>query len=148
MRKQLVCIDPGMSGAMAYFDNDEIVRAENMPPTMPDLVDKLRELAIAHPSIHCVVERVGGYVPGNSCPAAVKFGRHCGNIEATLYALGIPTTQVAPSVWMKRLGTFPKEKKDRKNAIKAMMATQYPHLKVTRKNADALGILTVEVNRG
>lgn len=148
MRKQLVCIDPGMSGALAYFDDDEVVRAENMPPTMPELVDKLRGLASAHPDIHCVVERVGGYVPGNSGPAAVKFGRHVGNIEAALYTLAIPTTQIAPSVWMKRLGTLPKDKKDRKNAIKSMMATRYPHLRVTLKNADALGILTVETDNG
>ena len=43
---------------------------------------------------------------------------------------------------MKALGPFPKDKKERKNAIKEKMARLYPHLSVTLKTADALGILT------
>lgn len=147
MRKQILCIDPGKGGGLAYYDKDQTVQAENMPETMPDLVDKLRALAVEHPYLHCVVEKVGGYVPGNSGPASVKFGRHMGHIDAALYSLGIPTTQVAPSVWMKKLGALPKNKKDRKNAIKSMMATRYPHIRVTLKNADALGILTAEEDK-
>jgi hypothetical protein len=48
---------------------------------------------------------------------------------------------------MKKLGAFPKDKKARKNAIKQMMQTRYPNIKVTLVNADALGILTTEVDK-
>jgi len=146
--KPIIAVDPGQSGAIAWIDRDCNVSTENMPPTYTDLVDFMRWLRLEVGMCVAVVENVGGYVSGNSGPAAVKFGRHCGNIETTLYSLGIPLKFVAPSVWMKKLGTFPKDKKDRKNAIKQMMSARYPHIKVTLKNADALGMLTVEVENG
>jgi len=80
-------------------------------------------------------------MPGNSATAAVKFARHCGHIEAILHCLGVPFRQVAPQVWMKVCGALPKEKPDRKRAIREDMARRFPHLRVTLKTADALGIL-------
>jgi hypothetical protein len=109
---------------------------------MTDMINRLAELK-ADGIDKAVVERTGTYIPGNSGPAAVTFARHCGHIEAALYALGISTTQVSPSVWQKKLGALPKDKKDRKNAIKTMMATRHPHLKVTLANADALAMMEV-----
>ena len=135
-----LAIDPGQFGGLAYTDQDGIVQAEKMPPTMTDLIDSLVELK-ATGITRAVVERTGTYVPGNSGPGAVKFGRHCGQIEAALYALGFSTTQVSPAVWQRKLGALPKDKKARKNAIKNMMAARYPHLKVTLSTADALAIL-------
>lgn len=147
--KPIIAIDPGAGGAIAWVDGDGDVFAGTMPPTFTDVADFLRslKLSLEPEGLRAVVEKVGGYVPGNSGPAAVKFGRHCGHVEMALYCLGIPTTQIAPSMWMKKLGTFPKDKTARKNAIKQMMATRYPHLRVTLKNADALGILTTEVDK-
>ena len=140
--KGIIAIDPGMNGAIAWIDQDSIVHAENMPDTYTEIADFLRAIYIKMKGSECVVEKVGTYQPGNSGPAAVKFARHCGNIEGILYCLGISTTQIPPQTWMKKLGALPKDKKDRKNKIKEMMASKYPHLKVTLKNADALGILT------
>ena len=143
--KTLIAIDPGASGAIAWICADGITHAENMPDTFPEIADRIRELRIDLGGAQCVIEKVGTYMPGNSGPAAAKFARHCGHLEMALYCHGIPTTQITPQKWMKRLGTFPKDKKARKNAIKTMMATRHPAIKVTLKNADALGILTVAV---
>ena len=140
--EEMIAIDPGMSGAIAWRDRDGIVYTENMPETYPEIADFLRKLVLELKNFSCVMEKVGDFHPGNSGPASVKFSRHCGNLESTLYCLGISTTQVPPQTWMKKLGALPKDKKERKNKIKEMMATRYPHLKVTLKNADALGILT------
>ena len=141
----ILSIDPGQSVGLAYIDQDGIVQAERMPPTMTDLIDRLMELKATGVKT-AILEKTGTYVPGNSGPGAVKFSRHCGHIEAALYALGFSTTQVAPSVWQKRLGALPKDKKARKNAIKNMMATRFPHLKVTLSTADALAILATAVD--
>ena len=84
-------------------------------------------------------------MPGNAGPASVKFGRHNGHLEMALYCMSIPTTQISPQKWMKRLGTMPKDKTARKNKIKTDMACLYPALKVTLKTADALAILTVAI---
>jgi len=143
--KALIAIDPGASGAIAWRDQDGIIHTENMPDTYPEIADFLGELLLEFKDFSCVMEKVGGFHPGNSGPASVKFSRHCGNLEAILYCLGISTTQTPPQTWMKKLGAPPKDKAARKNKIKELMATRYPHLKVTLKNADALGILTVAI---
>lgn len=142
--RPVICVDPGASGAIAWRDEDGVVYSENMPETFPEIADFFRELKVGLDNPRCVVEKVGGYMPGNSGPAAAKFARHVGQIEMALYCMGISTEQVPPQTWMKKLGALPKDKKDRKNKIKEMMAARYPHLRVTLKNADALGILTAE----
>ena len=141
--KPFLAIDPGASGGLAWRDADGIVHADPMPDGMTAQVDYLRSLAASLPSLTAIMEKVGTYVPGNHVGSACTFARHCGHLEATLYALGIPFTEVAPAVWMKKLGTLPKEKPERKRAIRELMARQFPALDVTLKTADALGLLSV-----
>ena len=141
----ILAIDPGASGGLAWNDVDGTVHAEPMPVGMTAQADKIREIILSRATsdpINCVIEKVGSYVPGNSGPAAATFARHCGNLESILYCYGISTDQVSPQKWMKTLGPFPKDKKERKNAIKEKMGRLYPHLSVTLKIADALGLLT------
>ena len=159
-----IAIDPGVSGGIAWIDYRGIVQAQNMPLGMTAQVDRLKELATMYGPVSAILENVGGYVPGNAGPGAVKFARHVGNLEAALYAYDMPVLTVAPSTWMKSLGFsvsnyLPAGYKDmpagkakkavrakaqriHKNAIKEAMARRYPHLEVTLNTADALGILT------
>ena len=58
-----------------------------------------------------------------------------------LYAVNMPAQRVRPVDWQ-RMFTLPKDKKERKRKMRELMAAQYPYLKVTAWNADALGILT------
>jgi hypothetical protein len=143
----IVTIDPGAAGGLAWMDADGIARCEPMPDGMSAQADRLRALAAELPGLVAVMERTGSYMPGNSGPAAVTFARHCGHLEAILYALGLPTEQVAPGVWQKALGTLPADKPERKRAIKEQMARRFPALPVTLKTADALGILTWAMER-
>lgn len=138
----LLAIDPGISGGLAWRDPDGIVHAEPMPQGMTAQVDRLRELAASLPGLTAVMEKVGTYVPGNHVGSACTFARHCGHLEAALYALGIPFTEVAPAVWMKKLGALPKDKRERKRAIREDMQRRFPGLEVTLKTADALALLT------
>jgi hypothetical protein len=143
MKTNIIAIDPGANGGIAWYDSDGGIGIETMPEGMTAQADRLIWLKNnLNGDTVAIVEKTGGYMPGNSGPAAVKFARHCGHIEAILYCLGIPTEQVAPQTWMKALGALPKEKKERKNAIKELMARAYPALTVTLSTADALGILT------
>ena len=137
----MICIDPGKDGGFAWTDRDGIAATAPMPEGMSAQIDFIRERAIHRPGATAYIERVGGYMPGNSGPAACKFARHCGHIEAACYAFGIPVVQVAPQTWQKALGALPKEKPDRKRAIKEAMARRFPLLAVTLKTADALGLL-------
>ena len=142
MNTPLLAIDPGASGGLAWTDAEGITHAEAMPDAMTAIVDRLRALVADLPGLAAVVEKAGWWMPGDHPNSAAKFARHCGQIEAALYALGIPFHDVAPVVWMRALGTLPKEKPERKRAIRELMARRYPHLQVTLGTADALGILT------
>lgn len=144
--KYMLAIDPGASGGLAWVDSDGVVQTEAMPDGMTAMVDRLRELVTEMPGLGAVIEKVGLWMPGDHPNAATKFARHCGQIEAALYALGIPFEDVAPGVWMKTLGALPKEKADRKRMIRELMARRYPHLRVTLDTADALGLLTWKLN--
>ncbi|OIO23388.1 hypothetical protein AUJ13_03570 [Candidatus Micrarchaeota archaeon CG1_02_49_24] len=158
----IIAIDPGLSGGIAWQDGDGIIHAEAMPENMTSQADKIREIKGGHSLCYAIMERTGTYVPGNSSPAAVTFARHCGNLEAILYMARIPTVQVSPQKWQAVLpltkfppipkGTGPKIKKAEtarrkmvhKREIKEEMQRRYPHLRVTLKTADALGLLTFE----
>jgi hypothetical protein len=137
---KFISIDPGQSGGIAWTDSDGITQCQPMPNGMTEQADFIRSLA--SPGSKCVMEHVGYYRPGNSGVAAATFARHCGALEAMLYCMGIPAEQVTPQKWMKHFGTLPKDKKERKHAIRELMARRYPHLTVTLKVADALGLLT------
>jgi hypothetical protein len=103
---------------------------------------------VVYPDVIAIVERTGTYMPGNSAVAACTFSRHCGHIEAALYCYGVATRQIAPCKWQKALGAWPKDKQERKRAIRDTMAARYPHLSVTLKTADALGLLTWAIDCG
>ena len=145
---RLITIDPGAKGGIAWRDTDGEVYAINMPDGMTAQVDELRNLSYCAMPVRIVSEKVGYHRPGNNATASCKFARHCGHIEAATYCLGIPTTQVAPNVWMKVLGALPKDKKQRKKAIKEEVQRRFPHLKVTLYTADALGILIWATQQG
>jgi len=136
----VIAIDPGEDGAIVILRANGSVEACKMPDTPKEIFDILIKNSLY--GAHCIIEKVGGYVPGNSSTAAVKFARHMGHLDMALIAACIPTEQVAPTVWQKRLGALSKDKAERKRQIKDMMQRRYPDLKVTLINADALGILT------
>ncbi len=146
--KNLIAIDPGASGGIAWANRDGIIDAAKMPEGMTAQADFIRRLWSMEYIRTAILEKVGTYRKGNSGPAAATFARHCGHLDAILYMLSISVMPVAPNVWMKSLGNFPKEKKDRKNAIKELMARTYPHLNVTLATADALGLLTWAIRKG
>jgi len=139
--KTLLAIDPGANGGLAWRDSEGIVQAQTMPDGLTAQCDRLRELACELRGVEAILERVGTYMPGNAGPSAATFARHCGNLEAALYCLGIPTSQVSPQTWQKATGTWPKEKPQRKRAIRDAMQRLHPHLRVTLDTADAPGIL-------
>jgi hypothetical protein len=136
----MIAIDPGASGGLAYVD-DGIVQAVAMPEGMTEQIDLIRRLA-SEGHHECIMENVGFHMPGNSATATAKFARHCGHLEAACYAYGISVQYVAPQKWQREIGTFSKDKRERKAQIKEAMARLYPHLTVTLKTADALGIFT------
>lgn len=151
MTASIIAIDPGASGGIAWTDRETGgADAAPMPDGMTAQIDFLRALvAEARPGL-AVVERVGTFVPGDSPVAAARFARHCGWLEATLYALGVPVRQVPPATWMRGVfgASLPKDKAARKRAIKEEVQRRFPALPITLKTADALGLLEYARMRG
>ena len=143
----ILAIDPGQAGGIAWLDRDGETHCESMANGMSGQADRLRALVAELPGLVAVMEKTGKYKVGNGGPATATFARHCGHLEAMLYVLGVPAEQVAPSVWQRALGTLPKDKPVRKRAIRELMARRFPHLVVSLKTADALGLLTWAMER-
>ena len=139
MDKMIIAIDPGAGGGFACRDTDGRVWVDNMPDTMTGIWSYFASL---EPEAIAIMEDVGHSFPGNAAKASTTFAKHVGHLEMALYGAGISCQKVAPGVWMKALGTWPKDKKERKKAIQEAMQRLYPSLKVTLKVSDALGILT------
>ena len=151
-----ITIDPGQSGGIAWKDERGNVSARKMPETPMDILQFLSKF----PGYSGCIEKTGGYMPGNSGPAAVKFARHCGHLDMALLACAISTVSVTAQKWQAHIigkpnyqkipkETLPKirrqilahRKTERKNKIKATVQARFPHLKVTLATSDALGIL-------
>ncbi len=164
-----LAIDPGASGGIAWTDADGVTHAEPMPQGMTALCDAVGVLGLGKGTPRAIVEKVGAYMPGNAGPGAATFARHCGHIEAALYCHGIPFVEVTPQAWMKAGGFsaakyHPADYKtmcanDRMRAraaavrrnkrdIQEAMQRRYPHLSVTLKVADALGLLAYAQDKG
>ena len=143
----ILCIDPGASGGMAIACHDGSIEAYPMRDGMTGQIDAIRHIAATNPGLMAVIEKVGFHRPGNSAVSTAKFARHCGHLEAALYSVGVPFEEVSPGVWMRALGALPADKTARKNAIKEQVARRFPHLDVTLKTADALGMLVWAMQR-
>lgn len=149
----LIAIDPGKNGGITWHFLSK-THAEKMPETPKDIYIFLYDLvcrADRREEVVCFIEKVGGYVRGNSGPAAATFARHVGNLEMALLALHVRHYWVLPSRWMTGfigVQKYPasmtayQRKAKRKNLIKAKAQGLYPDIKVTLDVADALGILT------
>ena len=159
----IIAIDPGASGGIAGKSIDGEATVHPMPNTLRDIVELFAELADHFSPYSClfIIEDTGSYMPGNSGPAAVKFARHCGALDGIISVTRQPVAKVRAAKWehwyigkpnyekipatiqgKDRSRILTKRKQERKNKIKAKAQEQFPHLKVTLKTSDALGILS------
>lgn len=139
-----IAIDPGKNGGLAIRKGDGPVQAYAMPDTVHDLVALLRgSIDPLEYDLEAVLERVHA-MPTDGGSSAFSFGENFGGIQGVLAALNIPYKFVTPQQWQKKVGALPKEKADRKRALKAFAQQRFPQIKVTLKTADALAMLAVE----
>ena len=136
-----IAIDPGKSGAIAYQFQDKNTESYYCPDTIKDIVDLLEFLTAEFDCI-AILEKVHSF-PGQGVVSTWKFAENYATWKTALTATKIPFKLVAPQLWQKTIGNMPKDKKDRKNYIKAYAQRLYPDIKVTLKNADALAMLSI-----
>ena len=139
----IIAIDPGANGGIATRFHGK-VEAKSLGPDVDGigvLVGTINTLSFMN-ECRIVMEDVGFHRQGNSAQASTKFGRNVGRVEGAIMAMFAEEPErVHPKMWQKALGPLPKDKMERKRAIRDMMQAEFPHLKVTLATGDALGIL-------
>lgn len=114
--KTILGIDPGMTGALAFYDKEELI-IYDMPiheikkgKTKRKRIDPYGLLHILRENEcdHVYIEQVSAQ-PGNGAAAAFTFGFGCGALECAVAAAGLPFTYVTPQKWKKSMAC-PKEK--------------------------------------
>lgn len=145
MNDIFIAIDPGKNGGVAWAVGGK-ANCIAMPESVHELVGVLRGImALSMGDIDCVLERVHA-MPTDGGRAAFSFGENYGQIQGVLATLAIPYRFTTPQQWQKKVGALPKEKAERKRALKAFALQRYPQLdkKITLKTSDALAMLAVE----
>lgn len=142
MKKIIIGLDPGSSGAIAVLDSDgKVIDVTKMPETCLDIYCYLADAMKDADETICCLEDVGHGIPGQSSSATAKFARHCGHLEMALTALKVKTITARPQLWQKiyHLGRSSEySKHEWKNRLKAKAQQLFPNIKVTLINADAL----------
>lgn len=151
----VIGVDPGSAGGIAVFIPGNNVKTVKMPKNIADLRDFLGYYATNfHPIVF--IEKLSVRpddvaVEGNKMGKLYRIQKMMANYEhlkAIIETAEIPYVMVHPGKWssylklrqIKREG--PKETKtERKNRYKEFAAKQYPGVKVTLWNADALNIM-------
>lgn len=141
MSKTLIAIDPGHTGGIAVFHGHKDVSVYDLEKDLKLMYMQLSKYTYTDPIVF--VEDVGYHVRGNNAQASATFARHCGHIEMALTAHGYNWGKVKPIVWMKHAlpAGRPRTYAKRKAWIRDKMQSRFPDLRVTLKNADALGLL-------
>lgn len=111
MTRCILAIDPGASGALAFYfpDAPGRVAVEDMPVANGQvcgvtLAAKIEQFA----PTDAIVELVGA-MPGQGVSSMFNFGRAVGVVHGVLAASRVPFIQVTPSAWKRRMG-LPAEK--------------------------------------
>jgi len=148
----IIGIDPGISGAICFFLNGEVIDIIDMP-SMADGKKNKRQINsqqvfneiseriknFSKKEIIVVIEQVSA-MPGQGVTSMFNFGQSFGVIKGVCAALNIPIYFVRPLKWKKHFDLV----KTNKDASRTKAIQIYPHIsdKISKKKdsnkADAI----------
>ena len=114
--KTILGIDPGASGALAFYDQSDLIIYDMPVHEITKGKSKrkrfdpygMKAILEGNHCDHAFIEQVSAQ-PGNGASAAFTYGWMCAGIECCLAMAGIPFTYVTPQKWKKEL-SVPKDK--------------------------------------
>jgi crossover junction endodeoxyribonuclease RuvC len=125
MTNCIMGLDPGLSGACAFFfpDAPDRIVAEDMPVVAGevDAATLAARIIQMGPGL-AIVERVAS-MPKQGVVSTFKFGASYGAIRGVLAALQIRTRLVAPAVWKKHFRLDSDKEKSRALALRLFPKT-------------------------
>ncbi len=127
-------IDPGLSGALAFMDNELLIYdiptfeiARNGKNKRQ--IDLQKLMAVLNYKLHWPIEKAYlesvNAMPGQGVSSMFQMGRGYGQIEMALAACNIPVTYITPQVWKKAL-QVPKDKDGARQRASQLMP-QWAH---------------------
>jgi hypothetical protein len=145
-KKIFIGIDPGISGGIAWYDEEtQLSYVKKMPQNILEFISFWQNFHEIHGNkqIFCLTEKVHS-MPTNGAKSNFTFGYNLGVLHTCLTNFKIPFDFVTPQAWMKSF--FMKKDKNEtgtkwKNRLKQKAQQLYPDHKVTLWSADALLIL-------
>lgn len=103
MTRCIMAIDPGLTGAAAFFfpEEPELIAAEDLPVAGHEIDAAAlgRRLDQMRPDV-AVIEAVGAR-PGQGVSSMFKFGQSYGTLIGVIAAKGIPLYRTPPATWKK-----------------------------------------------
>jgi len=136
----IIGIDPGKSGGIAVWDNEDGMGAYKMPATEKDVWDLICDCSDFFEGdrngrkVFAYIEHVHS-MPGQGVASMFKFGMNYGMLRAFLIAADIPFETATPSVWQRSMKCLTKGDK---NITKARAQELWPELKITHAVSEAL----------
>lgn len=145
-------IDPGVSGALAFFDQGVLMHLADMPcltqssgKNLPDPIEIGHLMRQWRPDL-VVIEEVNA-MPGKNgkggrqtigATSAFNFGQGFGIVKAAPLVLGIPIQLTRPNAWKQRAGLIGRDK----DYARTLALQLYPDASLHRKKdigrADAI----------
>lgn len=118
-------IDPGLSGALAFYFSEAPTRvtALDMPVVDGNVAEAIvtDHCAQFRPD-HAIIELVGAR-PGQGVSSMFRFGRAFGTVIGVLGGLHIPYTLVTPAKWKKHFHLDGDKEKSRALALRTFVDT-------------------------
>ena len=135
---KIIGIDPGLSGAIAFFENKKVINIYEMPVmsegkknkrqiNSAQLVKILRDNIQANDEVSVVVEQVNA-MPGQGVTSMFNFGQSFGAIKGVRAALNLPIFFVRPSKWKKHFELINSSKDSSRTKVIEMYPSLSSHL--------------------
>ena len=143
MDTTIIGIDPGANGAISFTRGNRLY-VDKCHPNITGRATSVSTAMSAFNNKKCIayIEKVHA-MPHDGRSSLFKFGVNYGVWLGILASKGIETIEVSPQKWMKfweKQNNFklPKEKKDRKNALKDIASIFIQPEKATLWSADSI----------
>ena len=135
---KIIGIDPGLSGAIAIFENKKVTNIYEMPVmsegkknkrqiNSAQLVKILRDNIQANDEVSVVVEQVNA-MPGQGVTSMFNFGQSFGAIKGVCAALNLPIFFARPSKWKKHFELINSSKDSSRTKVIEMYPSLSSHL--------------------
>jgi crossover junction endodeoxyribonuclease RuvC len=130
MKPYVIGIDPGLTGALAYFKDGELIGVRDMPVMAQvtgkgNTIDCIELVKLLKPfegqARVVIIEKVQS-MPTDGVAGAFKFGKTAMAPEALAYAFRLPMHFVTPASWK----TKAKLNKKNKGSSRSMAKTMWP----------------------